>query len=148
MTFFINIGPTLSKSIPDINMSHLYHMGNKLKETPFLAPVDVTEITKITMSLKNSASGYDDINAILLKFVVSCIAEPLCYVCNLSLCAGIFPKQLKIANVVHLYKADYSMVFKNYHHVSILCALSKDFERIICEKLLHFLNEFNILYKF
>ena len=148
MTFFINIGPTLSKSIPGINMSPMYHMGNKLKKTLFLSPVDVTEITKITMSLKNSASGYDDINATLLKFVVSCIAEPLCYVCNLSLCERIFPKQLEIANVVPLYKADDSMVFNNYHPVSILCALSKVFERVIYERLLHILNEFNILYKF
>ena len=100
------------------------------------------------MSLQNSASGYDDINATLLKFVVSCIAEPLCYVCNLSLCEVIFPKQLTIANVVPLYKADDSMMFNNYRPVSILCALSKVFERVIYERLLHFLNEFNILYKF
>ena len=146
--FFINIGPTLSKSIPGINMSPMYHMGNKLKETLLLSPVDVPEITKITMSLKNSASGYHDINATLLKFVVSCIAEPLCYVCNLSLFEGIFPKQLKIANVVPLYKADDSMAFDNYRPVSILCALSKVFVRVIYERLLHFLNEFNIVYKF
>ena len=92
-------------------MSPMYHMGNKLKETPFLSPVDVTDITKSIMSLKNSASGYDDINATLLQFVVSCIAEPLCYVCYLSLCERIFPKQLKIANIVPLYKADDSVVF-------------------------------------
>ena len=146
--FFIHIGPILSKSIPGINMSPMYQMGNKLKESLFLSPVDVTEITKITMSLKNSASGYDDINATLLKFVVSYIAEPLCYVCILSLCEGIFPKQLKIANVVPLYKAKDSMVFNNYRPVSILCALSKVFERVIYDRLLHFLNEFNILYEF
>ena len=32
--------------------------------------------------------------------------------------------------------------------VSILCVLSKVFERVIYERLLHFLNELNILYKF
>ena len=126
----------------------MYHMGNELNESLFLSPVDGTEITKIVMSLKNSASGYDDINATLLKFVISCIAEPLCYVCNLSFCEGIFPKQLKIAYVVPIYNADDSMVFNNYRPVSILCALSKVFEMVIYERLLHFLNEFNILYKF
>ena len=100
------------------------------------------------MSLKNSAPGYDDINATLLKFVVSFIAEPLCYVCNLSLCEGIFPKQHKIVNVVPLYKGDDCMVFNDYRPVSILCALSKVFERVMNERLLHFLNEFDILYKF
>ena len=44
--FFINIGPTLAKCIPDINKSPLHHMGNKLKETLFLSPVDIPEIKK------------------------------------------------------------------------------------------------------
>ena len=61
MTILTNNGPTRSESIPAINMSPMYHMGNELKETPFLSPVDVTDITKSMMSLKNSASGYDDI---------------------------------------------------------------------------------------
>ena len=60
--------------------------------------------------------------------------------CNLSFCEGIFPKQLEIANVVPLYNADDSMVFNNYRPVSILCALSKVFEMVIYERLLHFLN--------
>ena len=64
------------------------------------------------------------------------------------LCEWVFPKQLRIANVLPLYKADDSMVFNNYHPVSILCALLKVFERIVYETLLHFLNEFNILYIF
>ena len=40
------------------------------------------------------------------------------------------------------------MVFDNYRPVSILCALSKVFEKVMYERLLHFLNEFNLLYKF
>ena len=39
--FFINIGSTLAKGIPDINKSALHHMGNNLKEPLFLSPVDI-----------------------------------------------------------------------------------------------------------
>ena len=42
--FFINISPTLAKGIPDIDKSLLHQMGNKLKETMFLSPVDIPEI--------------------------------------------------------------------------------------------------------
>ena len=100
------------------------------------------------MSLKNSAAGFDDIDATLLKFIIPCIAQPLCYVCNLSLSEGIFPAQLKIANVLPLYTADDSMIFNNYRPVSILCALSKVFEKVMYNRLLHFINELDILYKF
>ena len=117
--FFINSSPTLAKGIPDINRSPLHHTGSKLEETLFLSPVDIPEITKIITSLKNSATGFDYIDATLLKSIVPCIAQPLCYVCNLSLSEGIFPAQLKIANVLPLYKADDSMFFNNYRPVSI-----------------------------
>ena len=100
------------------------------------------------MSLKNSAAGFDDIDATLLTFIIPCIAQPLCYVCNLSLGEGIFPAQLKIANVLPLYKADDSMVFNNYRPVSILCALSKVFEKVMHNRLLQFVNELDKLYKF
>ena len=73
--FFINIVPTLAKGIPDINKSPLHHMGNKLMETLFLFPVDIPERKKIIMSLKNSAAGFDDIEATLLKFIIPCIVQ-------------------------------------------------------------------------
>ena len=100
------------------------------------------------MSLKKSAASFDDIDATLLKSIIPCIARPLCYVCNLSLDEGIFPAQLKIANVLPHYKADDSMVFNNYRPVSISCALSKIFEKVMYNRRLHFINELDILYKF
>ena len=68
-----------------------------------------------------------------IKFTVS-------YVCNLSLCEGIFPKQPKIAEAVPLYKANDSTVFNNYRPVSKFYALSKVYERVIYERLLPILN--------
>ena len=47
----------------------------------------------------------------------------------MSLSQGIFPEQLKIANVIPLYKNDDSMLFNNYRPVSILCVFSKIFEK-------------------
>ena len=47
------------------------------------------------------------------------------HICNLSISQGIFPEQLKTANVIPLYKSDYSMSFKNYRHVSELYVLSR-----------------------
>ena len=38
---FINIGLTLAKGIPDINMPPLRHMGDKFEEFMFLSLVDI-----------------------------------------------------------------------------------------------------------
>ena len=59
---------------------------------------------------------------------------------------GIFPEQLKIANVIPLYNSDDSMLFNNYRPVSILCVLSKIFEKIMYNKVTAFLEIFKILH--
>ena len=64
----------------------------------------------------------------------------------ISLSQGIFPEQLKIANVIPLYKSDDSMLFNNYRPESILCVLSKIFEKIMSNKVTAFLEIFKILH--
>ena len=89
-------------------------MCSRVAETVFLSPVTTTEIDKLTLSLKDSAPGWDDITASLLKVSLDYITDPLCYLCNKSLQTGIFPAQLKIANVLPLYKAEDPFQFNNY----------------------------------
>ena len=75
-------------------------------------------------------TGYDGIKLGPLKIVISKLTKPLVYICNMSLQEGLFPQELKRANVVPLYKEN-SMLFTNYRPVSLLCILSKVFERIM-----------------
>ena len=49
----------------------------------------------------------------VLKWCVDYISEPLSYVCNMSLQEGLFPDELKIANVFPLYKCDDPKLFNN-----------------------------------
>ena len=65
--FFVNIGPTLASKIPNVDKSPLFFMCNRVAETIFLSPVTTTEIDKLILSLKDSAPGWDDITASLLK---------------------------------------------------------------------------------
>ena len=65
--FFINIWPTLAKSIPHINKSPLSYLGNRLTETIYWAPVNENEIGQLIKSLKDTAAGFDDLNSMCLK---------------------------------------------------------------------------------
>ena len=73
--------------------------------------------------------------------VGSLIVNLLAYICNLSLKQGVFPTELKIANVLPLYKSDDPFCFNNYRPVSLLCVLSKLFEKIMYNRLLDFLED-------
>ena len=146
--FFINIGPTLANAIPHTSKSPLNYLGASVSETIFLSPVTGNEIGKLLLSLKNTATGYDDINSMSLKLCSQYVTQPLTHICNLSLTYGVFPDQMKIANVIPLYKSDNPMIFSHYRPVSLLCILSKVFEKIMYERIVTFLNANNILYKF
>ena len=143
--FFTNIEPNLAKLIPNQQLSPLHFMGDPIKKSIFLCPVTSSEISEILRSLKNGAPGYDEINAVLLKSISNNITEPLVYICNLSLSDGIFPNELKLANVLPLFKADDPFVFNNYRPMSLLCISSKVFEKIMYNRLIAFLDTYKII---
>ena len=142
---FINIGPNLAAKIQDQILSPNDFMGQPLTNSIFLSDVTSDEIHIIIKSLKNGAPGYDEINASLLKLVSPCIVEILVYLCNKSLHEGVFPQELKIANVVPLYKSDDASILNNYRPVSLLCVISRVFEKVMYNRLIDFLETFNIL---
>ena len=139
--FFNGIGPNLARNIQKQSVTPLSFMGQSWVNSIYLHEVTSEEIIKILQSLKNGAAGYDGINASTLKLVSSLIVNPLRYICNLSLIEGVFPTELKIANVLPLYKSDDPFCFNNYRPVSLLCVLSKVFEKVMYNRLLNFLEE-------
>ena len=61
---------------------------------------------------------------------------------------GVFPDILKTANIIPLFKKEDSMLFSNYRPVSLLCTLSKLLEKIMYNKVIDFLKEHDILFKY
>ena len=58
---------------------------------------------------------------------------------------GSFPKSLKIAKVVPIYKDGDKNKFDNYRPISMLSALAKIFERVIYIRMVSFLHTFCLL---
>ena len=143
--FFINIGPSLAQKIPEQNIPPSQFMGDRVTNTIFLEPVTIEEVRNSVMSLKNGAVGYDDISANILKSCSQFVSEPLEYLWNRSLIEGIFPRELKLANVVPLFKSGDPMLFTNYRPISLLSVISKVFEKVMYTRLLNFIDTYNIL---
>ena len=94
--FFINIGPTLAKSIPRINKSPLSYLGNRLTETMYLAPVNENEIGQLIKSLKDTAAGFDDLNSMCLKISSQFFFKPLTNICSLYLSRYFFQNSWRL----------------------------------------------------
>ena len=127
--FFINIGPSVADEITKQEKFPAFYLGNKLENSIFIEPVSAPELDDILKTLRKCAPGYDEINIDILNLCLPCIKHSLLFILNLSLLHGVFPNELKIANVLPLFKSDDPMKFNNYRPVSLLSILSKIFEK-------------------
>ena len=101
------------------------------------------------MSLNGKKScGHDNIRPNHLKQCVSSLKDPITHVLNTSIRSGIVPQKLKIAKVIPVYKKDERSDPSNYRPISLLSILDKILEKLICKRLVDFLEEHKLFYKY
>ena len=110
----MNIGPNLYKKIPNNITNPTDYIPNTYTVNMYLNPTDPDEMSKIIDRLKDCASGWDCIPSSVLKSTKIYITTILSHIINLSLCQGIFPTELKLANVIPIFKAGDKQSTGNY----------------------------------
>ena len=129
--FFVNIGPKLAKDIEETEGSIFDTMNNPLKGSFFLEHVTIHEVLKIVNASPNKTSmDHSGINFALLKESISFIVKPVCHIANSSFEMGIFPKRMKIAKVIPIFKSGKKDSFTNYRPASLLPQFSKILEKL------------------
>lgn len=71
--------------------------------------------------------------------------EPLVDICNSSLTLGQFPDDFKIAKIIPIFKKGQKCSIENYRPISILSVFSKILEKVMYNRLVPFLEKYNIL---
>ena len=72
---------------------------------------------------------------------MSLYIESLTHIINLSFIQRVFPKELKIAKVIPLFKSDDPSLIKKYRPVSVLPIFSKISERLMYNRLHSYLEK-------
>ena len=85
---------------------------------------------------KKSTSG--PIPTKVLKMAAKLVSIPLTDCFNAALLDGVFPDELKLANVVSVFKKGDSSKKGNYRPISILPCISKVFEKILSNRMTTF----------
>ena len=140
----INIGYELTNKI---SACHGNPLDFILRHFPIISSFKSPEISDIIDDLKTSSAGPDNITVFLVKEVKQSILQPLAHIFSLSLKTGVVPEDLKIAKVIHVFKAGDPCCFDNYRPVSILPYFPKILEKIIYKRILTHLYSYSILYK-
>ena len=143
--YFISVGSTLASNI-NSNVNPLLYVDSNVNSI-IMPEVSEEEITSVILSINNSAPGYDDMPASVMKKCVYDYITPLTYLINSSIKQGIFPSELKIAKVFPIFKAGDEQLITNYRPISVLNFFSKIFEKVVANYIVDFLESNNILYE-
>ena len=113
-----------------------------------LFPTSHCEVNKLIANLlSKTSSGHDNISNILLKSLQTSLSYPLTIIMNQSLETGVFPDQMKLAEVIPLYKNKAMDHLVNYQPISLLITISKILEKIMYKRVVEFINKSGVLFK-
>ena len=136
--FFITIGPNVDESIPASDVDPASYIRGGLLQSFFLMPVTRVELENTIRDLNNKSPGWDGIRADPIKAAFLPLAVPLLHVINLSFLEGVCPTELKVAQVVPLFKKGSPKQISNYRPISLLPLFSKVFEKLVHKRLFQF----------
>ena len=145
--YFCNIASNLKTQIITSNHNdYRSTLGSPLTNTIYLHDVDSSEIIEHIKNLKNKSTSDTKIEP--LKTLVNCnkFINTFVDVINASIKEGVFPSQLKMADVVPIYKSGTKTEVSNYRPISLLPTFSKIFEKTIHHRISDFLHKHNILH--
>ena len=119
---------------------------SSFEQSFFCAPYTEYEMMQIVNKLKPKRSwGFDGVPDFVMRSVGSCIVKPLTYIINFSFETGIFPAKLKLSVVTPIFKRDDPADVSNYRPVSLLSCFHKVIELCMYDRLMKFLEHYNIL---
>ena len=148
--YFANIGKNCAKEIPNPK-NNIEHYLAKIAHEPtsiYLTPATEREVEVLILKLQpKSSSGHDNLSNKLLKDLSHVVIKPLTIIINKSLSEGVFPTNMKKADVSPLFKSKCKKEKSNYRPISLLLTLSKILEKIMYKRTYNYLNSRDIIYK-
>ena len=116
---FVSVGSTLASKINVNSCNPLDYIQSNVHSMAIPNYYE-NHVTLAINSLNNSSPGWDNTPTLIAKHVIHCYIEPLVFLINQSLIEGVFPDELKLANVIPVYKAGSYMELFNYRPISVL----------------------------
>ena len=145
---FTSIAKQIEENL--IKPKHNYHeyLKNPNVNSFFISPSNSDEVFSVIKELKNNKStGPSSIPSKFLKLFQTVLSKPVSLIINLSFSSGTFPNNLKIANVIPIFKKDDCTICNNCRPISLLSNISKIIQKLIHSRLIMFLSKNNILYE-
>ena len=138
--YFATIGKNMASKIP-----HKGGYENYVRQSHGRFELAIPDCVIIEKIMKNQqpkmSCGKDTINDRIVKTCCKELAEPMAIIIANSIREAHVPGAFKIARIIPLFKKGQANDCGNYRPVSLLSALSKILEKVICQQLMTHLEQ-------
>ena len=144
---FTTVGGKTEKRIPNSNRNFNFYLKNPNGKTFTSYPTTPSEVEDYlkNINIRKSVGLFSMPNSILKEFNKH-FSIPISEIFNVSLESGVFPKKMKIARVIPIFKKYGSQDCNNYRPISLLPNISKLFEKLVKNRLSKFLEDNKCLF--
>ena len=113
----------------------------------FIEPICTDDVgLEIRHLNRKKAPDPDCIGGKLIQLCPDIFSNNLTKIYNRAIQTGVYPHAMKLAQVIALYKKGARYDPNNYRPISLLSIFDKIFEKILCKRLISFLERNKILY--
>ena len=105
-SYFTGTHSSIASTLPQHNYNFDHYLTGNYYNYFFLAAITPTSIRNIVSDLNSSASGgHNDIPCKVVRSIIDILAEPLGLIFNNCVSEGYFPDDLKIVQIIPIFKA-------------------------------------------
>ena len=141
--YFSNIASQLASEVAPSDKNAASYLKNRNSNSFFVIPIVDKEVETAITQLKSSNSLLS-ISTSILECVKDIISPYLSHIFNLCLNQGYFPEELKLGRITPIHKKGCKLLVNNYRPVCNLSPFSKIFERIVYNRMLEYIEKYNI----
>lgn len=129
------------KIVNNASQTRLRNSGSSFRFTM----IDSKELSKIIQEMHSTSRGTDNISIFMLKLCTPVIDKYLVHLINSCIEKSKFPSAWKTALTIPVPKINNPNSLNDLRPISLLCTLSKIFEKVIHQQLIHYIKENDIL---
>ena len=145
--YYTSIADELTAKIPHINRSATSYLGNRINHTFQMSPISPIEVESVIENLKDNGNNPNCFATSVLLDSKHILTPIFCHLINLFVEQGYFPDNLKIGCITPIFKGGDKDKINNYRPVCSLSPLSKIIEKVIANRMINYLEDYDILSK-
>ncbi|CAL4106451.1 unnamed protein product, partial [Meganyctiphanes norvegica] len=145
--YFTNIAKELTSQISQSQYTAASFLQDRIQHNFIISPISPIEVNSIIDELKNNGNTANSIATTVLEESKHILTPIICHLIDLFVQQGYFPDNLKLGCITPIFKNGDKEKVNNYRPVCSLSPLSKIIEKVINNRMTHFLDDFNILSK-